>query len=133
MNGCMRMPRSSSPGAFRIRPSNLQRRIDRLAEVATTRLAYSEEDIRGRQLVMEMMREVGLAVSVDAAGNILGRRAGRRGLPAILFGSHIDTVREAGRFDGVLGVVAAIECVGVLQSTDRLTEHPLEVVIFANE
>jgi N-carbamoyl-L-amino-acid hydrolase len=127
------MPRSTSPGEFRIHPTNLQRRIDRLAEVATTRLAYSEEDIRGRQLVMEMMREVGLAVSVDAAGNILGRRAGRRDLPAILFGSHIDTVREAGRFDGVLGVVAAIECVALLQSTDRLTEHPLEVVIFANE
>jgi beta-ureidopropionase / N-carbamoyl-L-amino-acid hydrolase len=104
-----------------------------LAEVATTRLAYSQEDIRGRQLVMDMMREVGLAVSVDAAGNILGRRAGRGDLPAILFGSHIDTVREAGRFDGVLGVVAAIECVAVLQAADTLTLHPLEVVIFANE
>jgi len=127
------MPRSTSPGAFRIHASNLQRRIDRLAEVATTRLAYSEEDIRGRQLAMEMMREVGLVVSVDAAGNILGRRAGSRNLPPILFGSHIDTVREAGRFDGVLGVVAAIECVAVLQATDLLTLHPLEVVIFANE
>jgi beta-ureidopropionase / N-carbamoyl-L-amino-acid hydrolase len=127
------MPRSTSPGAFRIQASNLQRRIDRFAEIATTRLAYSEEDIRGRELVMDMMREVGLAVSVDAAGNILGRRGGRRDLAAILFGSHIDTVREAGRFDGVLGVAAAIECVAVLQATDRLTLHPLEVVIFANE
>lgn len=104
-----------------------------MAEVATTRLAYSEEDVRGRQLVMEMMREVGLAVSVDAAGNILGRRAGSHNRPPILFGSHIDTVREAGRFDGVLGVVAAIECVAVLQAADTLTSHPLEVVIFANE
>jgi beta-ureidopropionase / N-carbamoyl-L-amino-acid hydrolase len=129
----MRMPRSTSPGAFRIHASNLQRKIDRLADVATTRLAYSEEDIRGRQLVMEMMREVGLAISIDAAGNILGRREGTRSLPAIMFGSHIDTVREAGRFDGVLGVVAAIECVAVLQAADTLTLHPLEVVIFANE
>jgi N-carbamoyl-L-amino-acid hydrolase len=129
----MRMSRSTSPGAFRIHASSLQRRIDRLAEVATTRLAYSEEDIRGRQLVMEMMREVGLEVSIDAAGNILGRRAGSRNLPAIMFGSHIDTVREAGRFDGVLGVMAAIECIALLEAADSLTLHPLEVVIFANE
>lgn len=129
----MQMPRSTSPGAFRIRASNLQRRIDRLAEVATTRLAYSEEDIRGRQLAMEMMREVGLEVRTDTAGNILGRRAGISALPAILFGSHIDTVREAGRFDGVLGVAAAIECIAVLEAADILTRHPLEVVIFANE
>jgi N-carbamoyl-L-amino-acid hydrolase len=127
------MPRSTIPGAFRIHASNLQRRIDRLAEVATTRLAYSEEDIRGRQLAIEMMREAGLGVRIDAAGNILGRRAGTSLLPAIMFGSHIDTVREAGRFDGVLGVAAAIECVAVLEAAGTRTKHPLEVVIFANE
>jgi N-carbamoyl-L-amino-acid hydrolase len=50
-----------------------------------------------------------------------------------MFGSHIDTVREAGRFDGVLGVMAAIECIALLAASDTLTVHPLEVVIFANE
>ena len=104
-----------------------------MAEVATTRLAYSEEDRQGRALVMEMMREAGLSVTIDAAGNILGRRAGSRDLPALLFGSHVDTVREAGRFDGVLGVMAAIECVAVLQAASTPTLHPLEVVVFANE
>jgi len=82
---------------------------------------------------MDMMREVGLEVRIDAAGNVFGRRAGSRSLPVIMFGSHIDTVREAGRFDGVLGVVAAIECVAVLAAAGTVTSHPLEVVIFANE
>jgi N-carbamoyl-L-amino-acid hydrolase len=104
-----------------------------MAAVATTRLAYSPEDIAGRALAIEMMAEAGLKVRVDAAGNILGERAGHAGLAPILFGSHIDTVRQGGRFDGILGVMAAIECVHVLNRVGGTLRHPLRVVIFANE
>jgi beta-ureidopropionase / N-carbamoyl-L-amino-acid hydrolase len=127
------MSRSITTGALRIHASDLRRRIDQFAEAGTTRLAYSQEDNRGRLVAMEMMREVGLKVRIDPAGNILGRRAGTGDLPVIMFGSHIDTVRQAGRFDGVLGTVAAIECVRALRSAGTSTKHPLEVVIFANE
>ncbi len=118
---------------FRIRPLDMERGIQRFAAVGTTRLAYSSEDKQGRRYAMEMMRELGLAVRIDAAGNIFGRRAGTSGGPPILFGSHIDTVRDAGRYDGVLGVVSGIECIRALCEMNHQTEHPLELVIFANE
>ena len=111
----------------------LQNRIEQLAGVGTTRLAYSKEDILGRELAIRMMREIGLDIRIDPAGNILGRRAGLADSPVILFGSHIDTVQRGGRFDGVLGSMAAVECVATLQETGHVTRHPLEVVIFANE
>lgn len=104
-----------------------------MASIGTSRLAFSEEDRMARSLVISMMREAGLSVRIDPAGNILGRRQGRKENPAILFGSHIDTVPNGGRFDGVLGCMAAIECVQTLNEVGIMTEHPLEVVVFANE
>ncbi len=124
--------RPLSPKA-QIDGASLYRRIQLMSETGPTRLAYSEEDVRGRAVVMEMMREVGLRVSVDAAGNIVGRRAGRQSLPPLAFGSHVDTVRNGGHYDGILGVMAAIECVGALQEAGHKTEHPLEVIVFSNE
>lgn len=118
---------------LRINADRLASRIERLAGIGPTRLAFTEEDRRARALVMTMMREAGLAVRIDAAGNILGRRDGRRAAPPILFGSHIDTVPNGGRFDGVLGCLAGIECVQTLNEAGARTEHPLEVVVFANE
>jgi len=117
----------------RIRALDMESGIQRFAAVATTRLAYSSEDNQGRRAAMEMMRELGLVVRIDAAGNIFGRRAGAGGGPPILFGSHIDTVRDAGRYDGVLGVVSGMECIRALCEMNHQTEHPLELVIFANE
>jgi beta-ureidopropionase / N-carbamoyl-L-amino-acid hydrolase len=117
----------------RIRAADMEHGIQRFAAVATTRLAYSSEDNQGRSVAIEMMRELGLEVRIDAAGNIFGRREGARGGLPILFGSHIDTVRNAGRYDGVLGVVSGIECIRLLCEMDHRTEHPLELVIFANE
>lgn len=78
-----------------------------------------------RSLVISMMREAGLSVRIDPVGkNILGRRQGRRETPAILFGSHIDKVPNGGRFDGVLGCMAAIECVQTLNEVGIMTERP---------
>jgi beta-ureidopropionase / N-carbamoyl-L-amino-acid hydrolase len=112
---------------------SLYSRIQLISRSGTTRLAYSEEDVRARAVVMEMMQNVGLSVSIDAAGNIVGRRAGREQRPPLAFGSHVDTVRNGGLFDGILGVMAAIECVGALQKTGYTTAHPLELIVFANE
>jgi len=120
--------------------TRMQQRIDTLAETALdpdggiSRLAYSEADVAGRAYVIELMRAMGLEVRVDATGNIFGRRAGTDPEPPpILFGSHIDSVPNGGRYDGPAGVVAALEVIDMLDQADITTRHPLEVVIFAAE
>ena len=118
---------------LRINADRLASRIERLADMGTTRLAFSEDDLRGRDLAMAMMREAGLTITIDPAGNILGRRQGRKEAPVIMFGSHIDTVPNGGRYDGILGCLAGIECLHTLEEAGSLTEHPLTVVVFANE
>lgn len=99
-----------------------------------SRVAYSEFDKQGRAMVMGLMREAGLAVEIDLAGNIIGRRAGT--LPsarAIAFGSHIDSVPEGGNYDGTVGSLAAIEAVRTMQERGIRTRHPLELIVFQNE
>lgn len=128
----MSLVKGSDPIA-QIDGSSLIRRIERISRVGTTRLAYTEDDIRGRSMVAEMMREVGLEVRTDPAGNIVGWRAGRQTLPPLVVGSHVDTVRNGGRYDGILGVMAAIECASTLRRTGYTTDHPFEVIVFANE
>jgi N-carbamoyl-L-amino-acid hydrolase len=83
---------------------------------------------------MSWMREAGLAVRIDTAANVIGRREGRdRSLPPLLFGSHVDSVPDGGNYDGQVGSVAAIEVVQCLEERALETRHPLEVVIFTNE
>ncbi|MBV8051007.1 MAG: Zn-dependent hydrolase [Acidobacteriaceae bacterium] len=113
--------------------SSLIRQISRLASTGLTRLAYSQEDIEGRAAVKEMLKAAGLDIRTDEAGNIIARREGRKPHAPIAFGSHVDTVRNGGKYDGVLGVLAGIECVDALRTADYTTEHPLELIIFANE
>lgn len=127
------MSRSASQAIPEIAATELQNSIDRLAAVGTTRLAYTPEDIRGRELTREMMQAAGMAVRIDAAGNMFGRREGSEDLPPIVFGSHVDTVRGGGRYDGVLGVMAGIACIQALDRARVRTRHPLEVAVFANE
>lgn len=98
-----------------------------------SRLGYSEADVAGRRLVMDLMRGAGLTPRVDPAGNILATRPGRDRLPPILFGSHIDSVPNGGNFDGDLGTLAAIEAVRLLDAGGITTRHPLEVVMWTNE
>jgi N-carbamoyl-L-amino-acid hydrolase len=99
-----------------------------------SRLAYSDADIAGRAYVLGLMKAAGLAPIVDPAGNIIGRRAGRdRAARPILMGSHIDSVRSGGNFDGDVGSMAAIEVVRTLNDLKILTSHPLEVTIWSNE
>jgi acetylornithine deacetylase/succinyl-diaminopimelate desuccinylase-like protein len=98
-------------------------RIEAVHAIAQHRAAYSPEEDAAHALAANWMREAGLEVSHDAAGNTFGSRGDAR----VWAGSHLDSVPTAGRFDGVLGVVAAIE------AADRLRERPLAVVAFRAE
>jgi beta-ureidopropionase / N-carbamoyl-L-amino-acid hydrolase len=99
-----------------------------------SRVAYSDADAHGREYVMGLMRAARLEVSIDAAGNLIGRRAGSdNGLKPILFGSHIDSVPEGGNYDGDVGSLGAIEVAQTLSENNIVTRHPLEVVVFQNE
>ncbi len=99
-----------------------------------SRVAYSDADKQGREYVLGLMREAKLDAFVDAAGNLIGRRAGSAsGLKPLLIGSHVDTVPEGGNYDGVVGSMGAIEVAHILADNNVTTRHPLEVVIFQNE
>jgi N-carbamoyl-L-amino-acid hydrolase len=103
-------------------------------EGGVSRVAFSAADIAGREYIKSLMREAGLEVRVDTAGNIIGRREGSEpSLPTIMFGSHIDSVPGGGNYDGDVGVIGAIEVVEVLGKSGVATRHPLEVVSFTDE
>jgi len=110
-------------------------RLDELARCTDdpprlTRLAYSPAMRRAHELVGGWMLEAGLAVRVDAVGNLIGRREGTRpGAKTLLFGSHLDSVRDAGRFDGPLGVLLALACA----EECRALPFALEVIGFIDE
>ena len=97
-----------------------------------TRVFLSNEQRAVNALVLGWMREAGMEAHLDAIGNCVGRYEGERpGLPCLMLGSHLDTVRDAGRYDGMLGVVAAIECVAALDG--RRLPFAIEVVGFGDE
>jgi len=99
-----------------------------------SRVAYSDADRQGREYAMGLMRSARLDVSIDAAGNILGRRKGSdAALPPLMIGSHIDSVPEGGNYDGDVGSMGAIEVAQTLAENNMTTRHPLEVIIFQNE
>ncbi len=124
---------------LRLDHARLLDRIARLAEVGAIegggvcRLALSDADKAGRDLVTGWMRALGLQVTVDAIGNLVGLRPGRRDGPPVMTGSHIDTVRTGGRYDGNLGVLAGLEVVETLNAAGIETERPLAVAVFTNE
>jgi len=100
----------------------------------TERLAYSDADLGARDYVQGLMRQAGLDVRIDAAGNILGRRAGTdASLPPILIGSHIDSVPDGGNYDGNVGSMGALETAWTIHDKGLRLRHSLEVVIFQNE
>lgn len=98
------------------------------------RQAYTKHDIEARAYVKELMEDAGMNVSVDFAGNIIGKKAGKiPSLKPISFGSHIDEVPNGGDYDGPVGSMGSIEVVKTLTEKGIQTDHPLEVIIFTNE
>ncbi|HXP96263.1 MAG TPA: Zn-dependent hydrolase, partial [Telmatospirillum sp.] len=97
------------------------------------RLALSDADRQGRDLVVGWMKDLGLAVSIDGIGNVVGVRAGQEDGPLVMAGSHIDTVATGGRYDGNLGVMAGLEVIATLNEAGIVTKRPLAVAFFTNE
>ena len=138
-DGFMRPP-SSLAAPDGVNGERLNSQIAELAEFGknpfggVSRVAYSDFDRQGREYAKGVMRAANLDVSVDAAGNIWGRRAGSEaGRKPLIFGSHIDSVPEGGNYDGTVGSLGAIEVARTLGESKVTTRHPLEVVIFQNE
>jgi beta-ureidopropionase / N-carbamoyl-L-amino-acid hydrolase len=126
--------------SLRINGPRLWESLMRLAEIGATakggvcRLALTELDKQGRDLVCQWAREAGLSIAIDQIGNVFMRRAGRNNaLPPITTGSHIDTQPTGGKFDGNYGVLAGLEVVRTLNDHDIQTEAPIEVVFWTNE
>ncbi len=108
-------------------------RYGRHPEGGARRIAFSDGELAARRWLEGEMRAAGLAVRTDAAGNMYGRRPGREALPAILFGSHLDTVPQGGHFDGSLGVLGALEVLRALREQGVETRHPLEMAVWCDE
>ena len=99
-----------------------------------TRIFMSKEQRAVDDLTLGWMREAGMSARLDAIGNVVGRYEGEKeGAPCLMLGSHLDTVRNAGKYDGMLGVIAAIDCVHTLNARGRRLPFAIEVVGFADE
>lgn len=125
---------------IRINGERLWQRLMTMAQIGATakggvcRVTLTDEDKVGRDLFGQWCEAAGLTVTVDEMGNIFGRRAGRNNdLPPIMTGSHLDSQPTGGKFDGVYGVLAALEVVETLNDHDIVTEAPLEIVSWTNE
>jgi len=122
-----------------LQPQRMQDRCDLLGRLSEqqgglTRVFLSPEQREANALVLAWMREAGMTAQVDAIGNCAGRYEGLQpGLPCLMLGSHLDTVRDAGRYDGMLGVIAAIECVSALQACGMRLPFAIEVLGFGDE
>lgn len=122
---------------------NIERIHSRLEEIyqcgkkedgTFTRMAYSPEDVKGRETFMNYFRKLGIEPRVDEAGNIHARLEGEDPtLPAIMTGSHLDTVPDGGKYDGVVGCVSGLEAVETLVENGKKLRHPLEVIVFTDE
>jgi beta-ureidopropionase / N-carbamoyl-L-amino-acid hydrolase len=99
-----------------------------------SRVAYTEADRQGRQYAISLMRQAGLNVTIDAAGNIVGSRPGSdSSLKPLIIGSHIDSIPEGGNYDGDVGSFSAIEVAQIINEQHVTLRHPLQVIIFQNE
>jgi len=110
--------------------------LARCSELAggLTRVYLSPEQRAVNALVLSWMRDAGMQARLDEIGNCVGRYEGERAdLPCLMLGSHLDTVRDAGKYDGMLGVVAAIECVRALNERGRRLPFAIVVAGFADE
>jgi len=104
------------------------------AQGGSSRLALSVEDKQARDLFVDWCRDAGCVVTVDDMGNLFARRAGSDAqLAPVAAGSHLDTQPHGGKFDGIFGVLAALEVVRALNDAGAQTKAPLEIVVWSNE
>lgn len=132
------MPTSPTPVLPPINGDRLLQRIMDLASIGAidgggcARLALTDEDAAGRDLVVGWMHELGMTVTTDVIGNVIGTWNVGAGSP-VMTGSHIDTVRTGGKYDGNLGVLAGLEVIQTLQECSYTPSRPISVGIFTNE
>ena len=124
---------------LRINAERLMSRLEALAEIGDTgdggccRLALTDEDRAGRDLVVSWMRDLGMSVSIDVVGNVVATYPGETDEAPVMCGSHIDTVRTGGRYDGNLGVLAGLEIVETLSTAGATLRRPVSVAFFTDE
>ncbi|HZY09181.1 MAG TPA: M20/M25/M40 family metallo-hydrolase, partial [Ilumatobacteraceae bacterium] len=129
---------------LRVDSKRLWQRLEELGEIGAVhgpngergcaRLALTDLDRQGRDLVVSWMRDLEMEVSIDAIGNVVATRAGSDpSAAAVMVGSHIDTVKTGGRFDGNLGVLAGLEIVETLAQHELVTRRPIQVAFFTDE
>ena len=118
----------------------LQREIDELSLISenpppvVTRVLFSEADLRGRDFVKKICHAAGLTLREDAVGNIFARWEGtEKNSPAVATGSHIDAIPNAGKYDGVVGVLGAIEAIRALQKNNFQPRRSIELIVFTSE
>jgi allantoate deiminase len=100
----------------------------------TTRLTYSQEDVKAREYIKKVMKEYGLQVREDGLGNIFGKLEGSlKDAPSVLIGSHFDSVPNGGSFDGPAGVVAGLEVAALFAKNQIIPQYPLEVIAMVEE
>lgn len=129
-----------SISSFSVDSLNLQKQIDELSSFSdspapsVTRILYSQNDVLARRFIKNLMRHAGLSVREDAVGNIFGRWQGSEpDLSAVSTGSHIDAIPYSGKYDGVVGVLGAIEAINVLKRSGFKPKRSLEVIMFTSE
>ena len=137
------LPAVASAKAPSIDAARLRNRLERLSyhgrppggafADGVSRVAYSTADLTARAWLIDEIKQAEIAPRIDAAGNIYARFGGDAKRPAILFGSHIDSVPGGGNFDGDLGTFAALEVLQAVQAGKIQTRHPLEMVLWAHE
>ena len=113
--------------------------LDELAEcsedpVELTRRYLTPEHAQAAEIIMRRMREAGMSAWLDAVGNVVGRfPGGRPGARRLILGSHLDTVRNAGKYDGALGVMLPIACLKALHEREERLDYPVDVIAFGDE
>ncbi|MGM0899723.1 MAG: Zn-dependent hydrolase [Bacillota bacterium] len=107
--------------------------IGRTENGGNTRFSFTDEEKAANQLVEQFMKAAGLQVQFDVVGNLIGSKEGSGDLPTILMGSHIDTVPDGGKYDGVVGVLSAIEVMHTLKEQGVELKHPVKVIAFKDE
>ena len=133
------MTTMAETATLRVNANRLVRRLQELGQIGglegggCSRLALTDADREGRDLVTMWMRDAGLDVAIDGIGNVVGTRPGREDGPPVMCGSHVDTVATGGIYDGNLGVLGGLEVMETLNDAGLITRRPLALAFFTDE